>query len=168
MYFSLFCCMQLESEATHRAVTIANRVQRLLYIHPYPNIMHCTCCWIIDFFCQCRPIVQYTWSMCPVCLQEIWLPPLRCKVGDTTMRWALSFSWWPLIESTKTLLRITNLSTPLQAKWSTQRQPLLTLCSTGHSTTTRTGLTLPPMSLYPLCASTPTRQRTSWVFWPSV
>lgn len=44
LYFPLSCCMQLESEATHRAVTIANRVHRLLYIHLYLNIMHRMCC----------------------------------------------------------------------------------------------------------------------------
>lgn len=74
----LVFCLQLESEATHRAVTIANRVR----------VHHNTACFIILFifltifwYSGCRPTAPFTWSMCPVCLLETWSLLQRCRVS---------------------------------------------------------------------------------------
>lgn len=168
---SLLCRLQLESEATHRAVTIANRVRGL----SSPSLQyHALYVLLSDEFPS-----SSTQARCPIYLVNVssmsagdMIAAAKMQGGGTAMRRAPSF--WrrhPYERNGDFAAHHTrthaHLSTSLQAKWSTQRPPWLTPCSTGRSTTTRTGLTPPPTSSSPHSASTPTRPATSWVSWPS-
>lgn len=158
LHKDIFILLQLESEATHRAITIANRVRRLLY-SPLSKYQ------ALYVMCNNEFILSMQ-ARCPIYLVNVSSMSAGDMIASAKMQGGgrynemSHFDGGVQINETECCCLSHTFLTRQQAKWSMQRPRWRTPYWTGHSITTKTGLTPPPMSSYLLCGSTPTRPVT--------